>query len=161
MSLNDFRKYDHVVRLGHLDAFGLCDGLVHVFPKLDGTNSSVWLDGNGEIQAGSRSRVLSEGADNAGFLSWVHEPDNYARIYGALSAFGEGTHIYGEWLVPHTIKGYREDAWRRFWMFDVWSPSTGYVAMERYGDTPPSWTCSTLTGFRRSRRSTTQTKRSS
>jgi hypothetical protein len=115
-----------------LDAFGLCDGLVHVFPKLDGTNASVWLDGNGEIQAGSRSRVLSEGADDAGFLSSVNSFGHIDQLHDALSAFGEGTHIYGEWLVPHTIKGYREDAWRRFWIFDAWTPSTGYVALERY-----------------------------
>jgi hypothetical protein len=29
--------------------------------------------------------------------------------------------LYGEWLVPHTFKGYREDAWRRFYVFDVYN----------------------------------------
>ena len=27
--------------------------------------------------------------------------------------------MYGEWLVPHSLKTYREDAWRKFYIFDV------------------------------------------
>jgi hypothetical protein len=27
--------------------------------------------------------------------------------------------LYGEWLVPHTIKTYSDDAWRKFYVFDV------------------------------------------
>ena len=29
-------------------------------------------------------------------------------------------HLFGEWLVPHSLKTYRDDAWRRFYVFDVW-----------------------------------------
>jgi len=27
--------------------------------------------------------------------------------------------LFGEWLVPHSLKTYRDDAWRRFYIFDV------------------------------------------
>ena len=27
--------------------------------------------------------------------------------------------LYGEWLVPHTLRTYREEAWRKFYVFDV------------------------------------------
>jgi len=32
--------------------------------------------------------------------------------------------LFGEWLVPHTFKNYRGEAWRRFWVFDVWGEET-------------------------------------
>jgi hypothetical protein len=32
--------------------------------------------------------------------------------------------VYGEWLVPHTLKTYRDDAWERFWIFDVYNRKT-------------------------------------
>ena len=30
-----------------------------------------------------------------------------------------GCRFFGEWLVPHSLKTYREDAWRDFYIFDV------------------------------------------
>ncbi len=27
--------------------------------------------------------------------------------------------LFGEWLVPHSLKTYRDDAWRKFYIFDV------------------------------------------
>jgi hypothetical protein len=41
--------------------------------------------------------------------------------------------FYGEWLVPHTLKTYRESAWRRFYIFDVYDRTTGlYIPFETY-----------------------------
>jgi hypothetical protein len=41
--------------------------------------------------------------------------------------------LYGEWLVPHTFKGYREDAWRKFYIFDVYNDETDtYMSYETY-----------------------------
>jgi ATP-dependent RNA circularization protein (DNA/RNA ligase family) len=43
--------------------------------------------------------------------------------------------LYGEWLVPHTLKSYREDAWRRFWIFDVFDDEIGqYIPYEIYAE---------------------------
>lgn len=69
----EFTKYMHLERIGTSEVEGIEDGLTYVFPKLDGTNASVWLNEEGEVQAGSRNRHLSIGADNAGFLAWVLE----------------------------------------------------------------------------------------
>ena len=33
--------------------------------------------------------------------------------------------LYGESLVPHSIKDYREDAWRKFYVFDVYDMENG------------------------------------
>lgn len=110
----EFRRYDHLERLGHVEVEGIADGTVYVFPKLDGTNSSIWLAGN-EIQAGSRNRTLSLEQDNAGFLASLANQTRYGELLGAHPFWV----LYGEWLVPHTLKTYRDDAWRRFWVFDV------------------------------------------
>jgi hypothetical protein len=39
--------------------------------------------------------------------------------YQALLAAAPHLRLFGEWLVPHTIRTYREEAWRKFYVFDV------------------------------------------
>lgn len=113
----DFRKYMHVERFGNDEVQGIELGGCYVFPKLDGTNASVWRGTNGWICSGSRNRELSPEKDNAGFCTWVNEDAfEMFQIF-----FGEhpGVYLYGEWLVPHSLRTYRRDAWRRFYVFDV------------------------------------------
>ncbi len=122
-----FRKYDHVERLGRPEVADLEIGEVFVFPKLDGTNASIWVDPGGDedgphLRAGSRIRQLEEGADNAGFWQWVNDPDRRSQLFKFFMKAGVNTHnwiLYGEWLVPHTLRTYREECWRRFYVFDV------------------------------------------
>ena len=115
----DFIKYQHVERIGSDEVDGLLVGECYVFPKIDGTNGSVWW-GYGRIHAGSRNRELSSEEDNAGF---------YAAVLGnqklqALADHYQNSIIYGEWLIPHTLKTYRDAAWRQFYVFDVFCPGT-------------------------------------
>ena len=63
-----FRKYQHIERFGTTEVSQIEFGECFIFPKIDGTNASVWLD-DGEICAGSRQRQLSIEADNAGFYA--------------------------------------------------------------------------------------------
>jgi len=109
----EFTKYQHMERIGSDEVDGLLVGECYVFPKIDGTNGSVWWDDG--IHAGSRNRELAEGADNAGFLAAVMKNDALCTLAADLA----GHIIYGEWLVPHTLKVYRDEAWRRFYVFDV------------------------------------------
>ena len=110
----EFKKYQHLERFGTTEVNGIEYGMCYIFPKIDGTNSSVWL-GDGNIQAGSRKRHLTLESDNAGFYDWVLKQDNL-DIY--LNA--NPTHrLYGEWLVPHTLKTYDDNNWRKFYVFDV------------------------------------------
>ncbi len=109
-----FKKYQHVERFGTSEVEGIELGVINVFPKIDGTNASVWID-NGEIKAGSRNRELSLEKDNAGFYAWASENENIKTYLTS-----NPTHrLYGEWLVPHSLKTYREEAWRRFYVFDI------------------------------------------
>lgn len=108
-----FQKYQHIERVGTSETDGLFDGVCYFFPKIDGTNGSVWFD-NG-IKAASRNRELSIDNDNAGFYA---ASLNDERINGLL-AENKTLRLFGEWLVPHSLKTYRDDAWRKFYVFDV------------------------------------------
>lgn len=111
----EFKKYQHIERFGNSEVRDIEIGMCYVFPKIDGTNSSVWLGDDGLIHAGSRNRELSLEKDNAGFYNELSKNES-------IKAYLEKhpTHrLYGEWLVPHTLKTYREDAWRRFYIFDI------------------------------------------
>jgi hypothetical protein len=111
----EFKKYQHVERFGTSEVENIELGLCHVFPKLDGTNASLWLDDNGNLAAGSRTRTLTLEKDNAGFFEWALQQKNLLAYLKE-----HPTHrLYGEWLVPHALKTYREEAWRKFYVFDV------------------------------------------
>lgn len=111
----EFKKYQHVERYRTTETEGINIGKCYIFPKIDGTNSSVWLDENGEVKAGSRNRELTLDKDNQGFNEMII---NDKRIADYLKA--HPTHrLYGEWLVPHSLKTYRDNAWRKFYVFDV------------------------------------------
>ncbi len=131
-----FRKYDHVERLDHPDVEGIDIGEVHIFPKIDGTNASVWLDDatlvedEPSLRCGSRRRQIGTESDNHGFAAWIEE---HRGAWLALFRQRPGWIIYGEWLVPHTLKTYRDNAWRRFWVFDVFDVDSGrYVPFDDY-----------------------------
>jgi hypothetical protein len=138
----------HVEKWGNTEVEGIEHGTCFVFPKVDGTNASVWLGSRivhasvqdlGDpaftpvkipaIQAGSRTRHLSLESDNAGFFAWVLQQPN-------LTAYllEHPTHrLHGEWLVPHTLKTYREDAWKRFWIFDIEVDGT-FLSYDAYNE---------------------------
>lgn len=122
----EFRKYQHIERFGTMEVDGIEMGNVYVFPKIDGTNSSVWLGEDGQIHAGSRRRELSLDQDNAGFMNAITK-DNRVMAYLRKHP----THrLFGEWLVPHSLKTYRVDAWRRFYVFDVCVDADNEVGLE-------------------------------
>lgn len=109
-----FKKYQHIERFGTAETSRIEIGECWVFPKIDGTNASVWWE-DGALHAGSRNRELSLGNDNAGFMAWASGNLNL------LELLSEKPHLrlFGEWLVPHSLKTYRGDAWRKFYVFDV------------------------------------------
>lgn len=128
-----FRRYEHLERLGHSETQEIDHGVVHVFPKLDGTNVSAWVDANGAVRAGSRNRTLTVEHDNHGFCAWVQGDDPKAAALRAMLLEHPNLVVYGEWLVPHTLKSYRDDAWRRFWIFDVFDHDSGrYLSHDDY-----------------------------
>ena len=141
--MSGFKKYQHVERLGDPEVEGIGNGLVYIFPKLDGANGSVWVEDTPasdrsaaptglQVCAGSRNLELSEGVDNAGFYAYVQE---HSGMYLQYLGDHPSRILYGEWLVPHTIKDYEPWAWRRFYVFDVYDTVSGrYLAYDEYAD---------------------------
>lgn len=128
--MTELTKYMHLERLGTSEVEGIENGVCYVFPKLDGTNASVWID-DGVIYAGSRNRVLSSGSDNAGFHAFAVQD----TAIGEYLARYPHHILYGEWLVPHSLTTYRDDAWRRFYVFDVLDRASGaLIHYENYKD---------------------------
>ena len=66
--IEEFLRYPHLERLGNTEVEGIEHGRTYVFPKIDGTNASMWRS-SGRYHYGSRNRELSLGKDNAGFMA--------------------------------------------------------------------------------------------
>lgn len=133
----NFKKYMHIERYGKAEVEGIEIGQCYIFPKLDGTNASVWLDDDGAIKCGSRNRELTLDDDNAGFCKWVDDNfDHFTKFFKERPDL----RLYGEWLVPHTLKTYNEDAWRKFYIFDVYDERTkSYCTYEYYQPILEEW----------------------
>ena len=133
-----FRRYDHIERLDHDEVAGLLLGDCYVFPKIDGTNASAWLDKDGNVCGGSRNRHLTLEADNAGFLAWLLSDDEKAVAVREALMNEPSLVLYGEWLVPHTVQNYRHEAWRRFYVFDAFDTEAGcYLPFDAYKELIP------------------------
>ena len=108
-----FKQYQHIERFGTDEVSDIELGNCHIFPKIDGTNGTIWKE-DGDIHFGSRNRDL-ENSDNQGFKESL---SNDKRIINYFNKH-QDHRIFGEWLVPHSLKTYRDDAWRKFYIFDV------------------------------------------
>ena len=122
-----FRRYQHLERFGTVETEGIDKGMCYIYPKIDGTNSSLWW--NGGLQAGSRNRHLTLENDNAGFYEWALKQENIIELF----LHYPNLRLYGEWLVPHTLKTYQESAWRNFYVFDVMDVN-GYLTYDQYSE---------------------------
>ena len=120
--MGGYKKYQHIEKLGFDGVANVLFGNVYVFPKIDGTNGQVWGNINQVLGYGSRNRELSKENDNAGFMQAMSNNELFFKDFIAYlcnKCEYDEVHIFGEWLVPHTIKTYRDNAWRKFYIFDV------------------------------------------
>jgi hypothetical protein len=82
-----------------------------VTEKIDGSNAQVFIDEDGNIKAGSRTRWITPKDDNFGFAAWVE--DNKTE----LLKLGPGRH-FGEWWGKGIQRNYGLQE-RRFSLFNV------------------------------------------
>lgn len=129
----EFKRYTHVENCGRDEVEGIEVGTTYIFPKLDGANASIWWDPTQEIlRCGSRSKELHNPTDLQGFWTWVHAKENWPPLIDFFKVYPY-YRLYGEWLVPHTLKTYQEDAWRKFYIFDVYyDQEDRYMGYEDY-----------------------------
>lgn len=123
----NFLKYPHLERFGTTETNGIDMGMCYLFPKIDGTNSQLWYEFP-LLKAGSRNRELELTNDNAGFYNWATTQENIFAFFDKYPTL----RLYGEWLVPHTLKTYRADAWRKFYVFDVMTENNEFVSYDLY-----------------------------
>lgn len=111
----DWHKYQHIERLNTDEVEGILDGKVYIFSKLDGTNTGVYLDTNGNVRVNSRNRLLSEDNDNAGACAYVLAHDKFKKYLDKHP----NHYLYGEFLIKNRIRTYKDDAWNKLYIFDV------------------------------------------
>lgn len=112
----EYKPYQHIERFETDEVEGISIGLCYVFPKIDGTNATVFLGEDGLVHAGSRKKELSEDFDNHNFYKTIIKDQRFAHFLCKYPAL----RLYGEFLVKHTLKTYRDDAWNKFYVFDVY-----------------------------------------
>lgn len=115
-----FKTYPKIHRLGKEETDGLLDGdeeslFVVVQEKIDGANTSIWLDEDGVVQCGSRTRQLPVTESFNGFVEWARNQEN------VISYLTENPNniLYGEWLIRHTIS-YNETSYKKWYLFDIY-----------------------------------------
>lgn len=125
-----FERYQHVEKIGVSNTRGILNGKVYLYSKVDGANGSCWLDKYGYVQCGSRNNTLNEEKTNNGFWNYIQE--NLEKFEKYFEKY-PNNRLCGEFLIPHTLKNYRDDAWRKFYVFDV-KPSEDENEYLRYED---------------------------
>lgn len=111
----EFTKYPKLKRYGDSEVKSIHNGKLYVFPKIDGSNGSLWWDEEtNTLKAGSRNRELTLNDDNAGFYNEMIKSDMHRSFLEKNPTYI----LYGEWLVQHKIK-YPSCAMRQFYVFDV------------------------------------------
>lgn len=118
-----FKKYPKIHRLGKEETEGILVGLCYVQEKIDGANTSIWVDKRGEITCGSRNRELTEGFN--GFVEFVKTDERFKKFFAKYP----NHRLYGEWLVRHTIS-YNELAYKKWYLFDITEVKDGEVVEE-------------------------------
>lgn len=78
--MSDFEEFPKIPRLRRG---------VTITEKIDGTNGQIFIDEEGNIKAGSRSRWITPEDDNYGFARWVAEHADELRELGHGRHFGE------------------------------------------------------------------------
>lgn len=125
--MRQFKSFLHVERLDDPEVDGLLNGDCYIFPKMDGTNASIWYNENENIiECGSRIRKISPSKDNAGFADWVYNStdDEIVKIRTFLKDH-ENLVLYGEWGCGRiaAIKDYDSGTASVFWIFAAYDDS--------------------------------------
>ena len=107
-----FKRYNKIHRLGKEEVDGILEGTVHVQEKIDGANTSIWVEDK-IIHLGSRNQDITYKTFN-GFHDYVLNHEGIQRLLQEHPTY----RLYGEWLVRHTI-GYAEKSYKHFYLFDI------------------------------------------
>ena len=118
-----FPKYPKIRRLGHDETKGILDGTITIEEKLDGSNFR-WMLNDDKWWFGSRNTRL--GNENNKIGGMFEKAVNYIKtlqkdtMKDIIKTYGNLV-MYGENMVPHTIKDYYWDRMPPVVGFDIFS----------------------------------------
>lgn len=110
-----FERYQHIEQLGRDAVDGILNGTVYIFDKLDGSNVSVYLNDDGKIEVASRNKILTPDDDLHGVCKYVLSQTKFEKLLKTYPTL----RLFGEWLTPHIVRNYKDDAWKKLYIFDV------------------------------------------
>ena len=129
----DYKKYQHIEKIGTSEVDNILEGDVYLFYKIDGTNGCIYLHDDGSLGFGSRNRELSLDNDNGQFMKLMLDDEDSILKLKTYFTRHPNHIIYGEWLVPQSIRRYKADAWRKFYIFDVFDvDKLEYISYDIY-----------------------------
>lgn len=111
-------KYNKIYALGKDETRDYLEGDGHIVveEKIDGANTSVWLE-DGKMCFGTRNNQIEEGFN--GFVDYCKANEGIHNLLSNHPTY----RLFGEWLVRHTIH-YNETAYREFYLFDILDQDT-------------------------------------
>ena len=115
----EMKKYLDIERLKdkYADGFKIGEHIV-ITEKLDGANASIRLGEDGKLEAYSRRTKLDESNTLRGFYNFVQDfSEEFIEKFKKYC--GNNYIIFGEWLIPHTVK-YPTDKYNNFYVFDIY-----------------------------------------
>jgi len=102
-----FKKYPDIERLGHednRDILNFGEDTLVIEEKVDGGNGSFWLEDDGMIHFGSRSRDLTKEEDDKIFAKQqINLQNHLADLYKQDIKLNPNYFYYIEWMAKHTI----------------------------------------------------------
>ena len=126
------KKFMDIERIkeNYADGFHKGDNIV-IQEKIDGANCAIRYDSEtDEIIAQSRKNILSLSNNLRGFWEWSQTLDKKL----VKSILGDNLVLFGEWLVPHSVK-YPEERYNHAYFYDVYDTSTEtYLSQDKVRD---------------------------
>lgn len=113
--MSKYLNFHHIERYGSAKVENAHIGMCYVFPKIDGTYGCIRYK-IGNIEFANKDRYLSIDDDNQKFVETLSF--DIKRYKDFFSKYPDLT-LHGEFLIPHTVTTYTDDAWYKFYVFDV------------------------------------------
>lgn len=111
------KKFMDIERIKETNTNGFekCDEII-IQEKIDGSNAAIRYDSENDcVVAQSRKQILSVSNNLRGMYEWSQTLDK-DRVREVL---GDNLCLFGEWLVPHTVK-YPDEKYNQFYAYDIY-----------------------------------------
>jgi hypothetical protein len=119
------RKYPKIYSFDKDECLGILNGTVYIEEKVDGSQTSVWLE-DGELKMGSRNYEVTNDSFR-GFTEYIRTFND--GIFMRFLSENPSYILYGEWLVPHSIH-YPKEMYHQFYLYDIFDTSTSKILSE-------------------------------